>query len=284
MKSTAQIEFRQVRDFNEILIATFNFFRQNFRNLLKQILLLMGPLVIFISIYTLYFFSTPTTQDATLFNFSQFFISFIPLYIILFFTFLIFSTLVYAYIILYMDKGFDQFESTDIIKLAAKNLPKAFGYSLISSIFILVAATIFILPGIYIAVPLIFGLIIIFREELGIFETISRCFQIISDHWWQTFGLLFITFCIIYLCSFALSLPQAAIEFLIVFNAPDIADLTNWKILSLILNIITSLFAYMFYSLAYIVISFQYFNLVEQKEEHGFLKRIESIEKAEDKQ
>jgi len=284
VESTAQIEFRQVRDFSEILNATFNFFRQNFRNLLKQILLIMGPLIIFISIYTVYFFSTPTPQDLTSFDFSRFFISFIPLYLIVGLTFLIYSTALYAYIILYMDKGFDQFETTDILKTAAKNLPKTLGFSIISSIFILVATTIFILPGIYIAVPLTFGLIIIFREGTGIFETISRCFQIISDHWWQTFGILFITFFIIYLFSFALSLPQAAVEYVIAFNSPEKADLSNWKVLSLILSIITSLFAYVFYSLGYIAISFQYFSLVEQKEVHGLLKRIESIEKSENEQ
>lgn len=277
---TSQIEFRQVRNFSAIITATYHFLRQNLRNLLWQILLIMGPLIIFLSVYKIYFFTIPVARDYASFQLNQLTPS-LPLYTIVFFTFLIYSSIISAYIVLYMDKGFDQFETMDVLKIAAINLPKAFGFSIVSSIFILVATTVFILPGVYIAVPLTLGLIIIFREKMGIFETITRCFKVISGHWWQTFGILIITFFTIYLISLVASAPQAVAKFLLAGSSPENADLSNWKMLPLTLSVITTLFSLTFYSIGYISIAFQYFNLVEQKEVHGLLKRIESIEKSE---
>ncbi len=277
---TAQIEFRQVRNFSAIITATYHFQRQNFRNLLWQILFIMGPLIVFLSVYKTYFFTIPVERDYASFQLNQLIPS-LPLYTIVFITFLIYSSVIYAYIVLYMDNGFDQFETMDVLKIAAINLPKAFGFSIVSSIFILVATTVFILPGVYIAVPLTLGLIIIFREKMGIFETITRCFKIISGHWWQTFGIILITFFAIYLISLAVSFPEAIVDFALAGNFPEKADMSNWKALSLTLSVITTLISFVFYSIGYVSIALQYFNLVEQKEVYGLLKRIESIEKSE---
>ncbi len=285
MNPVEAIEFRKIRNFSEVLGATFSFYRQNFRKLVPHTLVVMIPFLILIGSFSVFFLDqalTPEASPAIPGDLFDGFWSFMRFYLLLLLAFLFYSVQVFAYIILYMDRGYDQFEPEDVLRLSLRHFGKALGGTIISLIFVGVGAVIFILPAIYVAVPLSLLLIVIYREEIGVFAAISRCFEIVSGHWWVTFGLLVILGLIGNVFSTVLSLPQLILSTLVELNTLEGSSAGWWSYVLVGLNIFTYAGYLLIYAISLIGLAFQYFSLVEQKEMPGLLARIESIEKEED--
>lgn len=285
MNPVEAIEFRKMRNFSEVLGATFSFYRQNFRKLVPHTLVVMIPFLILIASFSVFFLDRALTANApaaTPADLYDEFWSFAGFYLLLLLAFLFYSVNVIAYIILYMDRGYDQFEPENVLRLALRHFGKALGGTITSLIFVGVGAVIFILPGIYVAVPLSLLLIVIYREETGVFAAISRCFEIVSGHWWATFGLLLVLGLIGNVFSTVLSLPQLVLSTLVGLNTLEGGNAGWWQYLLVGLNIITYAGYLLIYAISLIGLTFQYFSLVEQKEMPGLLARIESIEKTEE--
>lgn len=273
-----KIEFQQYRDFGQILSATFEFLRENFKQLGKAIIFFVGPFIlltgVFGGLYQKDMFSFVPTSTSL----SQFGVS-IGLYILFaFLTTLMLINTVYSFIIIYIKREDESIIEVDevwdkvkgsIIKIILISI----GYAIIT----MLATVLLIIPGIYVSVALMIIYIVALHENKGFFDAMSRCFFLIKNKWWFTFGLLIVLSLIQGFMGFLFQIPQYIAMFFVAFNSIDGNGMSSTtEILFIITTIISSL-NFLFYSISFVGIAFHYFSLVEQKEAKGLLNKIESI-------
>ncbi|WP_138994650.1 hypothetical protein [Larkinella sp. C7] len=153
----------------------------------------------------------------------------------------------------------------------------AFGRAVITWLMVgvlLIAATLFFLiPGIYLGVVFSLALAVVVLEDGSASTFMGRCFELIRDHWWSTFGLIIIISFIAYILSFAFNVPAAGVSMMVALKlVPSmpvyVTILTS--ILSTVGSVVVS-------SLIALGIAFQYFNLVELRDGRSILSAIDSI-------
>lgn len=152
-------------------------------------------------------------------------------------------------------------------------LGRAVATWVVVGILVIVATLFFVIPGIYLGVVFSLALATVVFEGASAGTFMGRCFELIRDKWWSTFGLIIIVSLIAYLLSFVFNVPAAAVGMLVSLKiAPDmpvyVTILTS--ILSTIGNILVS-------ALVALGIAFQYFNLIELREGRSILAAIDSI-------
>jgi MFS family permease len=140
--------------------------------------------------------------------------------------------------------------------------------------FLVILSTVFLfIPGIYVGVVFSLALPVIVFEDASVSTFISRCFDLIRDKWWSTFGLIIIISFIAYILSFAFNVPAAAVNMMVALKLVPhmpvyVTILTS--ILGTVGNVVVS-------SLIALGIAFQYFNLVELRDGRSILSAIDSI-------
>ncbi|MBC3784906.1 hypothetical protein [Spirosoma utsteinense] len=145
--------------------------------------------------------------------------------------------------------------------------------SVLGSIFTAVGMLFFVIPGIYVAVVLSLALAVTSFEGASFGETLERCFKLIRDKWWSTFGLLIVMAIIVTIVGMIFALPTAIIGFFIGAKMlPDVS--TGWLVIG---NVIALVGRTLLNSILYLAIGFQYTNLVERQEGRGLLSAIDNI-------
>jgi hypothetical protein len=152
---------------------------------------------------------------------------------------------------------------------------RGIGYSIVMIIFALLATTLLILPGIYVAVALSFIYIILMRENLDLGATFQRSFYLIQGKWWSTFGLLLIVGIIAGFIGAAFRIPGAIGSLTSFFKIGDgMSDI--WLTIN---GVVITVGSVLVRSLVLIAIVFQYYNLVERREGSGIIHSINNIGK-----
>ncbi|MGV3557740.1 hypothetical protein [Larkinella arboricola] len=141
------------------------------------------------------------------------------------------------------------------------------------SILVIAATFFFIIPGIYVGVVFSLALAVVVFEGASAGTFMGRCFELIRDKWWSTFGLIIVISLIAYLLGFVFNVPAAAVGMMVSLKiAPDmpiyVAILTS--ILSTVGSVLVS-------ALIALGIAFQYFNLIEIREGRSILTAIDNI-------
>lgn len=270
MEQTSKIEFKKVRDFGEIINVTFEFIRQNFKGLGLSLLLIAGPAAILSGIAQGY--NNVNLLNGEVGNIFGRFIVTVPLLILLS---VLVLAVVYGYINLYLNSEKSEFSVEEVWNEAKKNLGMMSLTVIAGGIIMIITTLMLIIPGIYFIVVLNLIFIVRIREKRTFFDSVSRCMDLISGHWWFTFGLLIVTSVIIYIFSFILSLPQTILVFLTAFGLdPQSHMLSN---LFAVFASILSAFGHLFYGIFYIAMAFQYYSIVEKKEAVGLMEKINNI-------
>ncbi|MBK7630104.1 MAG: hypothetical protein IPJ23_05295 [Ignavibacteriales bacterium] len=273
-----KIEFQLYRDFGQILSATFEFLRENFKQLAKSLIFLVGPFIlltgIFGGLYQKEMFSfVPTSTSLSQFGMS------IGLYILAAsLTMLMLINTVYSFIVIYIRKEDEsEIQVDEVWNIAKSNILKIILLSIGYTVVTIFASILLIIPGIYVSVALMIIYIVAINENKGFFDAMSRCFYLIKNKWWFTFGLLIVLGLIQGFMGFLFQIPQYIAMFFVAFNSIDGNGMNSTtEIIFIITTIIASL-NFLFYSISFVGIAFHYFSLVEQKEAKGLLNKIESI-------
>ncbi|GAA4416970.1 hypothetical protein GCM10023187_48970 [Nibrella viscosa] len=275
----------QERDFGEKINATFAYTTQNFRSLLPALLYIAGPVALLAGIAEGVFQSelltgqSPFGSDAPsagdqisiLYKggFSIFFLS----NILKILANLIASLVVYSHLYLYNRNASVFIDAGVIWPEIVSALGRSLWITFVSFWLALLGFVFIIIPGIYIGVVLSLALPVTVFEKSGLSRTISRCFQLISDKWWSTFGLLVIMALIVLVLGFGFSIPAALVNILtalkILPNTPAIVTVLVSAISTVGVTLLSALVA--------LAIGFQYFNLVERQEGTGLLSAIDTI-------
>lgn len=276
------IRFKQQRELGDIVSATFDFIRKNYKPLARYIWNIVGPLFILLVIgLTYYSYSVPASFiEAVNFETGNFVIAFFILVACMILFYASLYATVYHYIKSYI-KHKGEVVDQEILTGVKKDFGKLVLYFSIAGILLTAGLFFFVLPGIYLMVPLSLGAAILVFEKLSVTETISYCFTLIRDHWWMTFLTLVLVGLLVYIIGLIFQIPLIIYTFIQVFtmvqegSSAEVTSGSDWIMISL--QVISSLIRYLLSVISVIAIAFIYFNLNEHKNLTGTYERIENL-------
>jgi hypothetical protein len=273
-----KIEFQRYRDFGQIINATFEFLRENFKQLAKAVIFLVGPFILLTGIFGGLYQKDLFSLTSTTTSLSEFGISF-GLYILFaVISVMILISTVYSYLIIYLRKEDElPIEVDDVWIVVKSNIFKTILFSIGYTLVTILATILLIIPGIYVSIALIIIYVVGLNEGKGFFDSMSRSFYLVKNKWWFTFGLLIVLSLIQGFLGFLFQVPQYIVMFVVAFNSADGNGTDSLTEIILIVTTIISTLNFVFYAISLIGIAFHYFSLVEQKEAKGLLDKIDSI-------
>ncbi|SDR89044.1 hypothetical protein [Gramella sp. MAR_2010_147] len=278
------IEFKKQRELGEILSITFKFLRENYKAAGKIFLKLVGPaFILLIAAVTYYAWSTlgVTFISGAGLNTSEFIISggLLMLAYLLYITSM--TGTVYHIILSYINNR-GAIISSEVAAGMKSDFGKILLVTVISWVLIFAGTMLFIIPGIYVAIPVSLATAILVFRRNGAIDSISESFQLVKDHWWSTFATLFCIGVIVYLISLVFQLPAI---FYFMFRAfvsaaegsasGNLQDMFGTGYI--IINVITSILQYLIYSITPIGVAFVYFNLNEKQHYTGTYETIQNL-------
>lgn len=282
------IKLLQERDFGQKINVTFEFVIQNLKPLFTSLLYIAGPpaLVagVFTGVYQSNIFSsldTPSSSGdgvglAALAGIHGIFtLPYLLSILFILVSSVVASLTVYSYMLIYEDQDgpLPTITPAQVWERVQANLLKYVGFTLGVLFTVLVSVVFFVIPAIYLAV--VFSLIyaVSMRENLGLGDSMRRCFYLITDKWWSTFGLLIIVSIIQSIIGYVFQIPTLLFALLKGLKILD-GDATAIGVITGVIGTVGQILTSCFLNTA---IFFQYCNLVERREGRGILGDIEAI-------
>lgn len=287
------IEYYKIRDFGAKLNITIEFIRQNFKTLMKLILIIAVPAGLLFSLLFSNLFSTmfgfglndPDMDE----NEAIGFLGVLGVnYVLMLVISLIVGALLFGVVYYYMRQVAETDEPVEVRAIFGKALgkvPGLVGLFFIMAILISLGFVVFILPGFYLMIVLLLAIPVYLFEEVSVSEAISRPFKLIRGKWWSTFGLVFIAYMIASASSYIFAIPMYVSMFAGMFSVMDsgepdpnqLAELyTSWS--TVVGMGVLMIGSYLTQLIPVIAIAFQYFNLKERVEGTGLKAQIENFE------
>lgn len=275
-------KIKRARDFGNLVSAPFYYVRRHFKTLGKSVLYLVVPLIALASVVISQTAMQPFNLDpesiGTASYFTDLFVSSIVSSLVGLLTMTMLSAVVYHHLKLVAD---DTVESSSIqVETIWEGVKSDFFMLLLINIGVGLATmvgTIFlIIPGIYIAVKLLLVSAVYVTEDLELGDAFSRSWNLITNYWWQTFGLLVIMYIFVSMMSAAITFPFSIMTVLSGFSGFSDPE-SMGTFFSIFYGLTTSL-TYTFYTIMYICLGLHYYNLVERKEGAWLSQRIDEID------
>lgn len=275
----------QQRDFGDKINATFQYITQNFKSLGLALLYIVGPLALVAGIAsgivqsnvlaTVGFMRSDPSDPLAGIRMLQSIFS--PTYwVALIFgllTSLAVNLVTYAHMKLYAEKNGTDSTVSEVWEATQPLIGRGLIITVLGAIITVVALLFFVIPGIYVAVVLSLALVVTTFEGTDFGQTWNRCFQLIRDKWWSTFGLLVVMVIVSFILGLIFNIPAGVIGFLTAAKLLPSAS-TFWLVLT---TIISSVGSTLLRALICVAIAFQYTNLVERQEGRGLISAIDSI-------
>ncbi len=281
MDQLEKFEFRKARDFGSIINDTFAFIRQNIGVLFKALIFITGPLLIIQGVLAGLYSSKSSLMLAGGDTSNPFGAIFSIEYLLLILCSLVsytFVTLIaLEFMVLYTAKGPGVITVDDIWKAVKKDFWMIVFTNIGTFFVVMFFMLLLIIPGIYFGIVMALVAMIRVQERIGFFAAIRRGRKLISGSWWFTVGLLFLMAIIVGMMGSVLALPSAGVSFFALLHKADVSNYF-FKTLFIITGILQQLTS-MFSVVILTSIGFQYFSLVEKKEGHGLLQKVEEIGK-----
>lgn len=299
-----------MRDFSNKMNATFEFFKQNFKSLIRTLLFLVGPPSLILSLLfgsilgdymrAVFGMMGGGAEFAEFFT-PNFFLKLIIIVIVGTISSVVFMSAVINYVILYREKQSNNIEVEEVWSRVKKTFGMYLGTMIGWFVLAIVAYIVMIIPfallgagSTGIAFILILACIILYFyllvanslvfvirgfEPVGFFESFGRSMYLIRGKWWSTFGLFFIFYLITIVISYAAFIPWMMIKNIsslhTVEQAREATNDVDW--FAMLTMGIQYIISYMIGSLLLIALIFQYFNLVERKESKGLMDKMGSL-------
>ncbi|SHF56607.1 hypothetical protein SAMN05444483_101611 [Salegentibacter echinorum] len=279
------INFKEQRELGDIISATFKFIRENYKSYFKSMIKIIWPA--FLLLVAAVSFYSYSTIGSSLFMDGQrgtFFIGFGLLILALLIYYTVLNVAAFNFIKSYMKNkgGIIHQEIKDGVK---KDLGKMLGLQAVSGILVIAGTMIFVLPGIYLSIPLaIAAAALVFKNE-SVGGSISEGFYLVKDNWWSSFISLFLIWLIVYVISLVFQLPlliYSIIKMVTVMDGPDQTNISEvFDGVYLILTVAASAVQYILYAITPVGVAFVYYHLNEKKYATGAYESIDNLGKNE---
>lgn len=297
-----KVEFRKVRYFGDLISDALNFLKQEFKPLVKSYMLIAGVAILMFTIlfgFTLGkfyggIFNAATEGGAEIIeNYKNFSI---PAIVVMFAALMLTSatimTVPNVYVKLYMQKGNQSPQFSEVWESTLRYVWKVLWFTLLAGFIICIVAgavigisavvspiltVIAMLPLLFVAIYIgivitIASQVIVFEEEASFINIVRRCFFLTSQNFWSSLLIYIIASIIISFASGILGLLFGVLVGGIMYiSIKDLGASIG------ILYSVFYLFTYLFYVYFVIVVTLNYFSLVEKKEGTGLLQRIQNI-------
>lgn len=319
MQTTPFIDFRQRRTFSEVISVTTLFIRQNFRLLLKSLLVMVMPFLVFTGAFSLLVLTetlhlipgsefpvNTTTATSSVTN------------VLLYTGIILLSTImavlaqygtVFAFLSLYTEHNGQAFGLSDIWEKFKNSIPVLLSTAFavffialllylavlfISSVliyFLLTDAGLFV--ALLFAVPLMAALIycstlvallfaVRLQERASFGDGVIRSFSLLRGAWWQTAGVFFILLLVAFILNYVIFIPAILLTGGVPSFFPFASTDTYMSEGTIIISALSSVVRVLLYTLPLTGIVIQYYNLVERKEAAGLRERINDISFSDD--
>lgn len=272
----------QERDFGEKINATFTYAVEQFRTLLPALFYIAGPIALLAGIGEGIFQSNmlrpegarlPSSGDGFGILYTGSFFMLLITMISRLAASLVASLVVYSHLKIYNQSGNIRIEVGAVWAEVVSNLGRSVWISFLSFWLIVFGVMLMFIPGLYIGVVLSLALPVTVFEGTGFGATLNRCFQLIRDKWWSTFGLTVIMAIIVFILALIFAIPNSLLQVLKGLNVlPELPS-----VVSILFNALTALGSTLLSALLTLAIGFQYFNLVERQEGTSLLSAINTI-------
>lgn len=286
------INFKSERDLGAIITDAFGFIRTEWKSLFTCIFKITWPfLVISLFALALYFYSFSNILDNLSSNsfesnpFAMFSGSNFLLIFLLMFAATATYTLMQIATTLYIksfieNKG--QIVYDDIVRQTKTKFWPILGFVIISFILITIGTLFCLIPGIYLYVPLTLGIAIMTFEDKTVSETISHCFTLVKNKWFETFGILLVVMILIGILGYVFSIPSLIYSIVKIATSISKEDPSAVKgIFSDPIYLALSIFSYvgrfLMTVISVVAIVLIYFDLNEQKYQSGTIEIIDNL-------
>jgi len=267
-----KIELNRVRTFSEIIEDSIQFFKQNWKPLLRSYFAICGFFCV--AGLVIGVLSEKATLEHTAKGESVFGLTYFLGLCYDMFSYMMIALTVSCFIALYKEKGNEPPTVEEVWAYVKYFFFRIFGSWIALGALILAGTVCCVLPGIYFTVvfSLTFPIIIMENSTLG--YAFSRSFQLIKDHWWFTLGVFLVTEIIIVAAMFAIVIPVMIITWATTFLTLNSA----LSVYSYAAIVVTHLLQFV-YLLPMIGIILTYFSLTEGKDDATLYQRIMMIGK-----
>lgn len=291
MENNSFIEFKKTRDLGAIITDTFKFIRQNWKEYFGTVARIAGPaFIIFIIAMAMYMRSIGGMMNDSLpenisANISEFGFELVLYIILAMFAGLAFFVLMQM-ASLYFIKSYinnnGAVDRSEIITNVKQNFWKFLGFGFLMIIMVMFGVMLCFFPGIYLGVVLGLGTSILVFEGKSIGDTISYCFTLIKDHWWETFGVVFVIGFLVGILGQIFGVPALIYYFVKLGTSLSSEDPTAvFGLFSdpiyLLLTVLSYVGQFLLSSITLIASVFIYYDLNEQKNLTGTIEKIDSL-------
>jgi hypothetical protein len=282
-----KIELRRTRDFSEKINATFEFIRQNIKPLAKSLIYISGPFILlqgfFNGFYQKQALGGGGLNALDIFNTSSDLVMWLGLtYVFLLLGYISSIIVVYEFMRLYETKqNPETIDVPEVWEGVKENYLPMIGASIVMFFLVIIGMILLVIPGFYVAVAFSLVAPIMIIEKKGMGEALSRCFKLITEKWWSTFGLIFVTTLIVTVMALIFVIPQSIFSALFVLHAKDVAEEAPlWQQTGMVISsMFYSIGANLLQAIVFVAIAFQFYNLIERKEAKGLMGKLESFGK-----
>ncbi len=282
------IEFKKKRELGEILGDTFAFLRTQFKPFFTTFFKIAGPYIVALLLSTaFYMYAFKGLMNFTIERSNDFYNPFLMLIAGL----LLIASMIIAYAISqsvtlhYIKNYIDNNGTTNYSEIKSdvyKNLWKFIGLSFLVGICLVFGLMFCVIPGIYLFVPLSLSYSILIFNKKGATEAFSDSFSLVNGHWWITFAYLLIITIIVMVAGYAFNIPAAIYTYakMGIFSGEiDPENMMNDIVdpVSVILNMLSTLFQYLLSIISVVAGAIIYFDLNEKKNLTGTMERIQNL-------
>jgi hypothetical protein len=316
MERFSAIDYHQERDFSKKLNATFEFIRQNFKSLVKSILVIAGPPVLIASMIigsfmgeffkliqatTLNPGDTETIQSY--FTSVGFWLQLVLMMIFFGVSSVMTIATINNYIVLYGEKQTNQIEVSEVWERVRSSFMMYFTTMFFFFLMAIAMYILLIIPVVLLAAVspglIVIGMMLMFvvffyltisvsltfivrtYERKGFLDSIGRSFKLVQGKWWSTFGLIVVLYLIMMVISYIPMMPWYIMTVISTLHNTSSDTLQTPTPMGEMTTIIFFVLYYMIQmvlaTLPNIGIAFQYFNLVELKEAKGLINKIDTL-------
>lgn len=283
------LELRQIRDFGQIISDTLVFIKQNFKPLFKSIIIICGFFFVTTMVTNVLMDSTTLAmvnsaknintfpqrpEPFDIFN-TDYFLRLFFLMTSMALSYISVYLTTYCYIVLYREKGNLPPTVEEVWAYFKFYFFRILGSGILLGI-IITLSMVLCLSGIYLIPAFALFLPIMVIENASFSYAFSRSFKLISNYWWQTFGVIFVVGLIVFFISAFLTAPG---QILLMIQMLVTVKKVGMPI-TIFSGILKSLVLFA-YTLPAIANCICYFSLVEVKEGTGLLDRIDMLGKTD---
>lgn len=278
-----KMELRQLRDFSQNLNDTFQFIKQELKPLLGSFMAICGVFIIlsgvvaglyqkdYAGLFKAIFSGKVGSQEplglGKVYNGMYFLYLFIQ-----FFSYILMHVVLAVYLKLYDAKGKASPTVEEVWNKTMQYIIPLFFFSFVYVIITAISVLFCIVPFFYFAVVFAPFILIYVMEDCSFGVGFKRCFALIKNNYWMSFA--------IYIVAYIIYSFGAGIIGIIVSIVAGLAAYFTTKDVSATVAIISGIlqvFTHIFYIIFFVSIALNYFNLTEQLDGDGLMKRIDSL-------